>query len=164
MTKPKVQLIDPRDYERRPLDLKQPVFDGQALARAEDALRSMSGSFQEWLEADVAKLQAARAQGDAEGWTEKTLEALFSVAHDIKGLGATYDYPLATSIAASLCRLIETDAGRDAARADPSLLYAHVDAVRAAARDQIKSAANPVGRALLRALEDRVHELGVAPR
>ncbi len=163
MTKPKVQLIDPREYERRTFDLKQPVFDAHALARAEDALKAMSGSFQEWLENDVANLQAAREAGEACGWTGDTLEALFSIAHDIKGLGATYNYPLATEIAASLCRLIETEAGRTLARANSALLCAHVDAVRAAARDQIKSVRNPIGRALLLALDERVRELGVAP-
>lgn len=163
MTKPKAQLIDPREYERRPLDLKAPVFDANAIARAEEALKALSGSFQEWLEADVANLQTARAAGDIEGWSDEHLDAVFSIAHDIKGLGATYNYPLATQIAASLCRLIETDAGKVEARRDPSLLRAHVDAVRAAARDQIKSAENPVGRALLHTLEARVRDLNVAP-
>jgi hypothetical protein len=41
---------------------------------------------------------------------------------------------------------------------------AHVDALRAAARDKIRDAAHPVGRALLNALETHVERLGVAPR
>jgi hypothetical protein len=164
MSKTDAQLIDPKEFGRRTFDVKAPVFDADCVARAEEALKALSGSFQGWLEEEVRKLQAARLAGEQAGWTTEALEALLGVAHDIKGLGATYDYPLATQIAASLCRLIETDAGKAAARNEPSLVHAHVDAVRAAARDQIKSAANPLGRALLRALEARVAELGVAPR
>lgn len=140
-----------------------PLFDAAAVARAEGALRAMSAHFQGWLEEELDKVQAARLAARARGWDEAGLAALLGAAHDVKGLGSTYDYPLATRIAASLCRLIETPEGQRAARSDPRLVEAHVDAMRAAARDRIKSEQDPVGRALLAALEDRVAALGVAP-
>lgn len=144
--------------------LATPLFDAAAVARAESALRSMSTHFQGWLEEELEKVQAARLEARARQWDDASLEALLSAAHDVKGLGTTYDYPLATRIAASLCRLIETPEGKSAARADERLLEAHVDAMRAAARNQIKTATDPVGRTLLAALEERVEALGVAPR
>ena len=39
----------------------------------------------------------------AEGLTPETAENLYFRAHDLKGLGATYGYPLVTRIAGSLC-------------------------------------------------------------
>jgi hypothetical protein len=60
--------------------------------------------------------------------------------------------------------MIETDAGKALAQRDPSLARAHVDALRASVRDGISSADHPMGRAVLKALEARVAELGVAPR
>ncbi|MCR6643525.1 MAG: hypothetical protein NVV62_02815 [Terricaulis sp.] len=83
---------------------------------------------------------------------------LMDVAHDIKGMGASYGYPLATEIAASLCRLIETSAGKAAARAEPRLASAHVDSLRAIVRDQIKSAEHPTGRAVLKMLAAEVEK------
>ena len=148
---------------RRPLDLKAPVFDAAAVARADDALQAMSGQFQEWLEEEVSKLQTARLAAQAAGWRPTALEPIVAVAHDLKGLGGTYDFPLVTQIAASLCRLLETDAGKAAASADPALVAGHVDALRAALRDGIKADTHPVGRALLKALEARGETLGVAP-
>lgn len=148
--------------QRRPLPA--PLFDSAAVARAESALRSMSNHFQGWLEEELEKVQAARLDARQRGWDDASLDALLAAAHDVKGLGSTYDYPLATRIAGSLCRLIETPEGKHAARADSRLLEAHVDAMRAAARDKIKTANDPVGRALLATLEDRVTALGVAPR
>jgi HPt (histidine-containing phosphotransfer) domain-containing protein len=163
MSKPKVEIIDPRQAAPRVARLDKPVFDVHALDRASDALKQVSGSFGEWLEADVGKLQGARLAAERQGWTDQALQDLFAAAHDLKGMGATYGFPLATQLAASLCRLIETNAGKDATRAAPSLATTHVDAIRAALRDGIKSSANPVGRTLLQALETRVDALGVAP-
>lgn len=163
MTKP-AQMINPRDTGLRGLDLKQPLFDEEAIARADEALASMGEEMADWLVADVDRLQAARLSAEQAAWSFASLEALMSVAHDIKGMGATYGSSLATQIGASLCRLIETDDGKAIAQTDPSLVRAHVDALRAAVRDSINSETHPIGRAVLQALEARVAALGVAPR
>jgi HPt (histidine-containing phosphotransfer) domain-containing protein len=163
MSKPKVEFIDPREAAPRAVQLGKPVFDAKAVSRADETLKAMSGSFGEWLDGDIAKLQAARMAGEAAQWSDHSLQLVFAAAHDLKGMGATYGFPLVTQLAASLCRLTETDAGKDAARANPSLVTAHVDALRAAARDQITSTAHPIGRALVQALEAHVDMLGVAP-
>ncbi|MBL8551197.1 MAG: Hpt domain-containing protein [Hyphomonadaceae bacterium] len=143
---------------------RAPLFDESAVARAEAALASLADNFQPWLEAEVDKVQAARESAVAEGWSDPALQALYNAAHDVKGLAATYDYPFVTRLAASLCRLIDTPAGKAAARARPTLVAAHVDAIRAAVRDRIKQEDDPIARALIRALEAQVEELGVAPR
>jgi chemotaxis protein histidine kinase CheA len=163
MSKPKVQIIDPRDVSPRAGQLQMPVFDAEALTRADETLKAMSGSFEQWLEADVQKLQAARTAAEQGAWRDDRLAALFAAAHDLKGMGATYGYPLVTQLCASLCRLIETEAGKRAARANPELAAAHVDAVRAAVRDRIATTGHPLGRALVAALEAQVAALGVAP-
>lgn len=164
MTKPAVQLIHPRDVGLPVLDGKTPVFDSDAVARADQTLKAMSGSFQQWLEADVTRLQHARVTAAQVGWTDAAIEQVMCVAHDIKGMGASYGYPLATQIAASLCRLTETASGKNVVRNAPGLAEAHVDALRAVMRDQIKTSEHAIGRALLRALDSEVERLGVAPR
>ncbi len=141
-----------------------PLFDKDALARAEDALRGMSAHFQGWLEEELAKIQEARLAAEAEGWSDAALTRVLSTAHDVKGLGATYDYPLATRIAGSLCRLLDTPEGMQAARRAPALVTAHIDAMRAAARERIQTSDHPVGRALLRELETRVDALCLPAR
>jgi len=163
MSKRDAQFIDPRDTGLRALGLKQPVFDESTVARADKALELMSGSMQQWLDAEIQRLSEARRTAEVCLWSEAAMETLMAASHDLKGMGATYGYPLVTQIAASLCRLIETPAGKEVARRDPSLVCAHVDALRAAVRDHIKTDAHPLGRALVAALEARVAKLGVAP-
>lgn len=160
----KVEVIDPRKQGLRTFELKKPIFDAGAVTRADQALEAMGDEFQVWLDADIERLQAARARADAAKWTPLAQEDVHAIAHDLKGLGATYGSVFATQIAASLCRLIETDAGKALAQRDPTLARAHIDALRASVRDGIRSADHPVGRAVLQALETRVADLGVAPR
>jgi hypothetical protein len=160
----KAELIDPRDMGLRTHHLKKPVFDAAAVSRADEALESMGDEMQAWLHADVERLQAARLRADAAQWNMLVQEDVHGIAHDLKGLGATCGSVLATQIAASLCRLIETDAGKALAQRDPSLARAHIDALRASVRDGVSSSEHPAGRAVLQALETRVAALGVAPR
>lgn len=162
--KAKAEIFDPRDAGYRPPIVPQPIFDEDAVARAEKTLEAMSGSFGKWLDADIAKLQAARAEGAQQGWPDAALEAVWRAAHDLKGMGDTYGYPIVTQLAASLCRLLETGEGKRAARGNPELIAAHVDGLRAAVRDRVASDENPVGRALVQALEAHVSSLGIAPR
>ncbi|MDZ4776323.1 MAG: Hpt domain-containing protein [Alphaproteobacteria bacterium] len=131
-------------------------FDADALARAEAALKSLSSEFEKWMGDEVVRMTAARQAARQTNYAEPALLALYSSAHDIKGLGSTYDYPLATLIAASLCKLIETPAGRDRARTKPAVVEAHVDAIRAAYKAQIKTNEHPVGRELLAELNKQV--------
>lgn len=142
---------------------KPSLFDEAAVARAEGALKALSGHFQGWLEEEVQKVHEARVLARDARWSDEALDGLLVTAHDVKGLGATYDYPFATRAAASLCRLIETAEGKAAARREPHLVEAHVDALRASARDKIRTPEHPAGKALLAALEGRVEALGVAP-
>lgn len=159
MSKPKVEIINPRDLRPGP-EFRRPVFDSSAVQRADQALEAMSATFEEWLSADVSRLLSARQASRAAQWSDTSLQTLFSVSHDLKGMGGTYGYPLVTEIAASLCRLIETDAGKQEARRAPQLTNAHVDAINAAVRDHVTSREHPVGRALLMALESEVARRG----
>jgi chemotaxis protein histidine kinase CheA len=164
MSKLAVQTIDPREVGLRTLDLKQPVFGPEAIARADETLKAMAGSMQQWIDADIAHLQTLRLAADAARWDAVSIDALLCAAHDLKGLGATYGFPLVTAIAASLCRLTETDDGKAVVARDPALARAHVDALRAIVRDGIRAPNHPLGSALRQTLEAGVAKLGVSPR
>lgn len=130
------------------------AIDPSAIAKAEAALKSLSGNFAQWLSEEVIKLDAARQRVRDEGVTAETMETLYLRAHDLKGLGTTYEFPLITRIGASLCRLID-DKDKRLAVSLP-LVDAHIDAIKAAVRDNIKTDEHPVGRILIEELERKV--------
>lgn len=144
---------------RPPNNLRQKVGGGfginaDAIAKAEEALRAMSAQFSQWLSDEVAKLDKAQADIREKGYTPETAEALYFRAHDLKGLGTTYEYPLVTRIAGSLCRMLDDPASR--MTAPIVILDAHIDAIRAVVRDEIKTDDHPTGRVLAESLEASV--------
>ncbi|CAA7626299.1 Hpt domain-containing protein [Magnetospirillum sp. SS-4] len=85
-----------------------PVLDPAALARAEAALADLSGRYLEWAEADLVRMEAClREIMDRPEDRPELLGRLFAVAHDMKGQGATFDYPLVSHLGNRLCRLVE---------------------------------------------------------
>jgi hypothetical protein len=130
------------------------AIDPSAIAKAEAALKSLSGNFAQWLSEEVVKLDASRARVRDEGVSAETMETLYLRAHDLKGLGTTYEFPLITRIGASLCRLIDDKDKR--LTVSLALVDAHIDAIKAAVRDDIKTDDHPVGRILIEELERKV--------
>jgi hypothetical protein len=134
------------------------AIDPSAIAKAEAALKSLSGNFAQWLQDEITKLEAARQEVKSVGQTAETMESLYLRSHDLKGLGATYGFPIITRLAASLCRLIDDKEKR--VTSPMGLVDAHIDAIKAAVRDDIKDETHPVGRVLIQELEARVAETG----
>src|SRR4051795_2991728 len=67
-------------------DLDDPV------ARAEKALASLSGEFNDWMAIECDRLAAAHADILKHGFSTETREELFRAAHDIKGDAATFGF------------------------------------------------------------------------
>jgi hypothetical protein len=132
-------------------------LDAAAIARAEAALKSLSSNFDAWMKDELTKLEAARDRIRAEGFTVETAENLYFRAHDLKGLGTTYEFPLVTRMAASLCRILHDPAQR--LSAPLQVIDAHIDAIGAAVRAEIRTEADPVGRAMAEELEGQVNRL-----
>ncbi len=129
-------------------------IDAGAIAKAEQALQAMSSQFGQWLQDELVKLDQAQAEIRSAGYNAATAEALYFRAHDLKGLGSTYQYPLVTRLAGSLCKMMDDPARRMAA--PMVLLEAHIDAIKAVVRDGIQTDDHPVGKVLAETLEARV--------
>ena len=129
-------------------------LDPGALAKAEAALKSLSGNFAEWMANEITKLDAAWATVRAEGVSASTMDPLYLRVHDLKGLGATYGFPIVTNIAGMLCRRIGDSETR--LTASLAMIEAHIVAIKTAVRDNVTSDEQPLGRALIESLTARV--------
>lgn len=153
-------MSNPAQVIRPPNTLRMKVgggfggIDANAIAKAELALQAMSSQFGQWLQDEIEKLDKAQADIRTSGYNALTAEALYFRAHDLKGLGSTYQYPLVTRLAGSLCKMMDDPAKRMAAPV--VLLDAHIDAIRAVVRDEIQTDDHPVGKILAETLEARV--------
>jgi len=122
------------------------------VARAEAALAQLSSEFSGWMDADWVRLDQARCRAHQSGMKGYPVEALFRAAHDIKGQAATLGFPQVSTVAESLCRLIERV--RDPERLPRELIDKHVDAVRAILREQVRPRAEEIATQLSRRLRE----------
>lgn len=131
-------------------------LDLEAIKRAEQALSSMKDEFAVWIDDEIVKLAACRdaffaALPDAGG-----LDPFFRAAHDLKGQGATFGFPLVTRIASSLAALL--DCGAEPGAIPRKLVDAHVEAIRATVRYSVKNPNDPTATALAGELDRQSKE------
>lgn len=138
------------------------------LARAEAAVADLAKSYVTWASADVEKcsehLAVARsAQPGAdipEGAVDDRMiavQALYTVAHNIKGQGTSFGFPLMTRLGDSLCRLTRNK--RPVADSDLTVIQAHLDAMRLVLAQNIRGDGGVLGDKLAQRLEGMVTEI-----
>lgn len=125
-----------------------------AIARAEEALAGLRDQMKEWVEEEVRNLKTAHTAFRADPTDKDARAGLYTRLHDLKGLGTTYELPLVTRVAGSACGLMLGVSEHNALPAD--LVSAHVDAIFAIARDNIKDPEDKLGSALAAELERQV--------
>jgi chemotaxis protein histidine kinase CheA len=152
-----IEIITPPNMLKAKVGGALPAANEAMMARAEAAVDDLRQNFKAWLEEEVAKLEALMRTARTQGLEGETGEALFTSAHDLRGLGSTYEFPIITRIAASLSKLIETAEQR--AAAPLALVDAHVGAIRAAILQNVRDDTDPIGKALAEELETRVTKL-----
>jgi chemotaxis protein histidine kinase CheA len=131
--------------------------DYDPLIAAEEAFEELSTQFAAWMEDECTGLDEARRVIHAQGFTDITRETLFRAAHDIKGHGSTFGFPLAADAADSLCRVLEhtTDLGLVPLK----FVDQCVDAVRAIIREHGNVNAEETAFELVKGLRALADEL-----
>lgn len=133
------------------------------VTRAQQALEKLSGTFEVWMEREIKRLNDAWSNVDPEGLNIVTFGELYAVAHDIKGEGATFGFPLASDVAGSLCKLMDAfEAVPD--RAPMPLVKQHVLSIKAIVNEKAQNSADPIGRQLVAELATQTDRVIAALR
>jgi chemotaxis protein histidine kinase CheA len=125
--------------------------DLHLIEKAESALNDMRSDFALWIEDEVVKLEDAANTVRKAGLKGKEGEDLFIRAHDLRGLGSTYEFPLVTRLASSMTKIIDMPEKRQVAPV--ALVLAHVNAIRAALVQNIRDSTDPIADELAGELE-----------
>ncbi len=146
------------------LAAKVPKYGGPDLRtvvrEAEQALEALQEDYDTWVRQDLKALAAALGKlRTASGSGAGELDAVYRIGQDIKGQGATFEFPLLTLIADSLCRLIGMDVG-PAERL--KLIELHADALNIVVRDNIRGAGGAEGKKLIGMLRTAVEKVGTS--
>jgi chemotaxis protein histidine kinase CheA len=84
----------------------------------------------------------------------EALGDLYRAAHDLKGHGGTFDFPLVARVACSLCTL--TDDTSYGLPLPLDLIDAHIDAINVIVRDELRDPSNKIATELAKELEHQV--------
>ncbi len=139
-----------------------PLDEAEMLRRAEAAVAALKEQYPLWAEGHIADLAASaeKARNDP-GARAAHFAAIADVAHDVKGEGATYDYPLMTELghllhghAAAVAARLEADPGAcdDAALETVDLLIA---AMRRVIGERLENDGGAEGEALMAPIRAR---------
>jgi len=133
------------------------LTDPGLLVRAEAKVADLAEDYRNWVQTDLDQLEARIAQvavaADA-AERARTLRSAYVIAHDIKGQGTTFDYPLVTHVAHSLCRYIEKTVDLD--RTDLKIATAHMGALRAILSNEVRGDGGALGQQVVDGLTQMV--------
>ena len=140
------EIIKPKVDLRKKVRVLPSSPDFDPVAKAEQAMQRLSVNFAGWMKQEVSKLQIAWDKMDKEQGSEEALEAVFRVSHDIRGQAHTMGFPIAGTIAGSLCDLIEKVPDRE--KLPVSILHKHVQAITAVVNENAREEEHRVGKEL----------------
>ncbi len=140
-----------------PNTLKEKVGDGDGiaaarLAAAEAEIEALAQDYLSWVQLDLVRLRdALRAAQASPDDNAVYLEALYTTAHDMRGQGGSFGYPLVTNIAGALCRYLGHPV--DPAKIDLEVCAIHVDALHAVIQNRIDGDGGATGAKMLEGIE-----------
>ncbi len=127
--------------------------DASMLEKAEALIANLQGDFVVWVQEDLKKLQQHYNTAAALPVEERAhaMKEVFGVAHDMKGQGGSFGFPLVTSIANNLCRFMETRTSFGQAETEAILL--HISALKLVVAERLSGDGGIKGEKLLKGLE-----------
>ncbi|GAK32823.1 Hpt domain-containing protein [Iodidimonas nitroreducens] len=130
-------------------------ISAEALEAAEKALESMAEDYPDWVSGLITKLaeQHGRCVDTPEDRRDH-FEEINRIAHDMKGQGGTFGFPLITDFADSLYNF--TTIRNDINDRMVELVKAHIDAMRAVIKGRIKGDGGEMGQQLSATLQKAI--------
>lgn len=130
------------------------------LEEAEEQLQRAALDFTEWAKVYLKKLSDLcdkALKGSAK--RREHFEEINLLAHELRGQGGTFGYPLITTFG----KMLYDSTGKNCREDDNAveIVKAHIDAMRAVLRDKVSGDGGQIGRELLHSLEVAVEKLTV---
>lgn len=129
------------------------VISTEAMEAAEAALNKMSEDYPDWVSALLVKLQEQHGRCvDTPEKRHEFFEKINHIAHDMKGQGGTFGYPLITKFSDSLYGFTVKRPG-EINDNQIELVKSHVDAMRAVIRGRVAGDGGAIGAELSDSLD-----------
>lgn len=135
-------------------------IDISALKKAEALFAKATEDYPDWVSSTIQQLVELHLRCLAEPKIRhESFDKISHIAHDLKGQGGTFGYPLITSFATSLYRFssLKNDVDED----HVEIIKSHIDAMRAVIRDRVSGDGGKIGVELARGLDEVIKKFKV---
>lgn len=122
-------LIPPNMNLQRRLGGPLKPLEVEQIETVASALKELASEMGDWIKADLERLITARNAFLDDNQSQESMDTLHRAAHDLKGLGHTYGFPIVSIIADTLCKAMSRSNASGTLAED--VVNAHVDALRA---------------------------------
>lgn len=135
-------------------------FDPLIIQAAERRIQALVGDYADWVKKYISSMTDSEAalspDPESRQSNKKHIANINRIAHELRGQGGTFDYPLITKLCKSL---YEATSNPDRQITDDrkNLIDAHIDAIRTVFKNRITGDGGEIGLALL-------HDIDVAVR
>ena len=120
------------------------------LSSIENEINSLTTESSDWISEDMERLLSARNAFQQNVQSEESTANLYRAAHDLRGLGLAFGFPIVSIIAGSLCKSMKIkDISKSALEES---VNAHVDAIRLVVKHRIREADSGPGYDLVNEL------------
>ncbi|MBU0724827.1 MAG: Hpt domain-containing protein [Alphaproteobacteria bacterium] len=146
----KHEVIQPRNKLREMLGGAKGL-DAGAMAKAETAALRMQErtDFTAQAQTSLRRLQAAYARTQ-HGADSALIGEIFEIAHDMRGEGGSFGFPLVTQIGDILCKYLNKLARPE--DIDITVLKLHIDALQAVINQKLKGEGDDIARQVVQGL------------
>ncbi|MBT3395825.1 MAG: hypothetical protein HOB82_00955 [Alphaproteobacteria bacterium] len=134
-----------------------PQLAGGALEKAMKEMKQAEEDYPDWVLKTLTELtadQKAMVASDDKGVRHKILKKIGNVAHELKGQGGTFGYPLISIFGKSLNEM--TFGAVDVGDNQLELVKSHIDLMRAVINDRIAGDGGEIGQALVASLQQAI--------
>ncbi len=127
-------------------------FDEDLMAQAMAVLDDMAEDYPDWVSGLIQQLaDVHRRCVDTPEQRFQHFEQLHSIAHDMRGQGGTFGYPLMSNFADGLYDF--TGVSTTTSDKNVEIIKAHIDAMRVVIKDRISGDGGDIGNQLKKGLE-----------
>lgn len=115
--------------------------------------KELQDNYLQWTESALADMRTHHAKLCRDPESAAIIQDIFSIAHNIKGMGASFGFPLMTETGVSFCRYIRS---LDGQVIDPDVIDAHIRSLEVILSNRIQGDGGDIGKELIDSLTTMV--------